>query len=136
MSKRFCKDGVEAAGVARLMAGAGLTHGGFYTHFGSKEAPVKEALTDALDNTWEGLEWVACAEGGGIEALVRMYLAPQYRPGQGCATASLVPEIARHSRPTRVAFMERIEVLVNLIAEHLQAGDQHTRRKAAMGILP
>jgi AcrR family transcriptional regulator len=135
-SRRFRKDGVEAVGVARLMADAGLTHGGFYAHFGSKEDLVREAVTDALDHARAGLERVARVDGGGIEALVRMYLASQHRdrPDRGCAAASLASEIARHSRPTRAAFTERIGALLDLISEHLQEGDQRTRRKAAIGI--
>ncbi len=135
-SKRFRKDGVEAVGVARLMADAGLTHGGFDAHFASKEDLVKEAVRDALDHTRAGLERVARADGGGIEALVRSYLASQHRdrPDRGCAAAALVAEIARHSHPTRAAFTEKIEALVDLIAEQLPAGDQRERRKAATGI--
>ncbi len=136
-SKRFRKDGVEAIGVARLMADAGLTHGGFYAHFSSKEDLVKEAVRDALDHTRAGLERVARSEPGGIEALIRMYLAPQHRdrPERGCAAAALASEIARHSRPTREAFTEEIEALVNFIAEQLPGGDdQHERQKIAVAI--
>ena len=46
-SARFRKDGVEATGVVDLMADAGLTHGGFYSHFGSKEALVEAATVAA-----------------------------------------------------------------------------------------
>lgn len=135
-SKRFRKDGVEAVGVARLMADAGLTHGGFYAHFGSKEDLLREAVADALANTRARLERAAGAEGGGIEALVRTYLAPQHRdrPDRGCAAASLASEIARHTHPTRVAFTVEIDALVNFIAEQLPEGEPHARRKTAIGI--
>jgi AcrR family transcriptional regulator len=135
-SRRFRKEGVGSVGVARLMADAGLTHGGFYTHFASKEDLVREALIDALDQTRQELGLIACADGAGMEALVRTYLSPRHRdrPDRGCAAASLVSEIARLSRPTRVTFTERIEALIDLIAEQLTTADQRTRRKAAIGI--
>jgi TetR/AcrR family transcriptional regulator, transcriptional repressor for nem operon len=135
-SKRFRKDGIGSVGVARLMADASLTHGGFYTHFNSKEDLVREALIDALDRTRGQLGRVACADGAGIEALVRTYLSSWHRdrPDHGCAAASLVSEVARLSRPTRVTFTARIEALVNLIAEHLPMADQRARQNAAIGI--
>lgn len=135
-SKRFRKDGVEAVGVAKLMGDAGLTHGGFYAHFDSKEDLLKEAIRDALDHTKEGLKRIARADGGGIEALVRGYMASRHRdrPDRGCAAAALCPEVARHSNPTRAAFIEKIEAIVDLIAEQLPPGDQRARRKAAIGI--
>lgn len=135
-SKRFRKDGVEAVGVARLMADAGLTHGGFYAHFSSKEDLVGEAVRDALDDTRARLERVARAKDGGIEALVRTYMASQHRdrPDRGCAAAALASEIARHSHPTRRAFTERIEALLDLIADQFPGGDHNMRRRAAVGI--
>jgi TetR/AcrR family transcriptional regulator, transcriptional repressor for nem operon len=135
-SKRFRKDGIASVGVARLMADASLTHGGFYAHFNSKEDLVREALIDALDRTRGELGRVTCADGAGIEALVRTYLSPWHRdrPDHGCAAASLVSEVARLSRPTRVTFTERIEALINLIAEQLPMADQRARQKAAIGI--
>lgn len=135
-SKRFRKDGVEAVGVTGLMANAGLTHGGFYAHFASKEDLLREVVVDALDDTRVRLERAARAEDGGVEALIRIYLSSQHRdrPDRGCAAASLASEIARHSPFTRKAFTQRIETLVDAIAEQLPTGDQHKRRKAAIGI--
>ena len=48
-SKRFRREGVAAVGVASLMSDAGLTRGGFYAHFGSKEELFREAVKSALD---------------------------------------------------------------------------------------
>jgi AcrR family transcriptional regulator len=50
-SRRFRKEGLEKAGIAELMKAAGLTHGGFYFHFASKEALVREAMNEAFDLT-------------------------------------------------------------------------------------
>ena len=68
-SKHLRKDGVGASGVACLMASAGLTHGGFYSHFSSKDALIEEALRDAIEQvrTWIGA--VADANENKFEAM-------------------------------------------------------------------
>ncbi len=134
-SRRFREDGVEAVGIARLMADAGLTHGGFYSHFGSKEDLVQAAVTDALDRTQENMDRAA-QEGGGLEAIVRSYLRASHRdnPGQGCAVACLAAELARHPLATRDAVTERLQRFVGLIAEHLPAADPRVRRDGALAI--
>src|SRR2546423_1356238 len=104
-SRKFRKNGIEAVGIAGLMADAGLTHGGFYSHFDSKETLVREAVTRALDRSRDELTRIADADGGGIEKIIRTYLRPIHRdrPEHGCAAAALISELARHSQPTRKA---------------------------------
>ena len=134
-SARFREDGVAAVGVASLMADAGLTHGGFYSHFDSKEALVGEATTDALAR--KRVELAKAAEaGGGLEGIVRAYLRPIHRdtPGKGCAFASLSAEIARHPHATRAAFTREFEAHIALIAEQLPTGEQSVRRGTAIEI--
>src|SRR5438270_10081972 len=89
-SQRFRKEGVAAVGVTGLMSDAGLTRGGFYAHFASKEALFREAVTSALDRMRLELGRVA-ADGGGLEAILRTYLGSRYRdrPERGCAAALL-----------------------------------------------
>ena len=69
-ARRFRKEGVEAVGIAGLMADAGLTHGGFYAHFASKEELVRAALEEASDQSRE-LRAVLLEKGENLEALVR-----------------------------------------------------------------
>jgi len=135
-SKRFRKEGVEGVGIAALMSDAGLTHGGFYAHFDSKEELFQEAMAHALDQTQEKLTRLAEADGGGLEAMIRDYLEPWHRrcPERGCAAASLGADIARYSRPTRVVFEKKLEGLIALIARHLPRGDRHMRRRVAIAI--
>jgi TetR/AcrR family transcriptional repressor of nem operon len=103
---KFRKDGVEAVGIAGLMAEAGLTHGGFYAHFDSKEELVREAISAALDATRARMDRAALKHEAGLEGIIRSYLRASHRdtPEQGCAIASLSSEIARHEYPTRAAF--------------------------------
>jgi TetR/AcrR family transcriptional repressor of nem operon len=130
---RFRRDGVAGTGIAGLMAEAGLTHGGFYAHFDSKEDLVREALAAALDQTQARMD-KAC-EAAGLEGLLRRYLRPAHRdtPEQGCAIAALAAEIARHDSATRAVFSNRVEALVARIAAQLPA--QPPPRPAAIGIL-
>ena len=91
-SKRFRKDGIEGAGIADLMKAAGLTHGGFYFHFASKEDLVREAMNEAFDQTNALNEWRAQNGESGLQAIVRGYLQPNRcnRPENGCAAAFAV----------------------------------------------
>ncbi|GAN81562.1 TetR/AcrR family transcriptional regulator [Acidocella aminolytica] len=122
-SHKFRKDGVAATGIAGLMADAGLTHGGFYAHFASKEELVRAALEEALSQNYASRQEVLDQAQGAdsLEALVRFYLRPAHRdtPERGCAAAALVSEIARHEPETRAAFTTRLRRLLDQIASLL-----------------
>ncbi|MDR3404682.1 MAG: TetR/AcrR family transcriptional regulator [Chthoniobacter sp.] len=122
-AQRFRQDGIEAVGVASLMGGAGLTHGGFYSHFRSKEVLVAQALGFAMKETFERLR--QASEAGGLAAVIRYYLRPAHReqPGRGCAAAALGAETARHPKSTRAVLAGEIEKLVHFIAGHLPSKD-------------
>jgi TetR/AcrR family transcriptional repressor of nem operon len=130
---RFRKDGVAATGIAGLMADAGLTHGGFYAHFDSKEALVREAMAEALAHGKSR----AVLEKSGLEAYVRNYLRRGHRdtPEHGCAAAALAPEIARHGVATRADFTKGLEGIFARIAEQLPEDiPPATRWEVAVGI--
>jgi len=130
---RFRRDGIAAVGIAGLMADAGLTHGGFYAHFGSKEELVREAMAAAATGSRARL---ANAAGGGkpdLETYIRGYLRPSHRdaPERGCIIAALGPELARHEPETRAAFSGQIETLLSRIADMLPPQRSADSRKAA-----
>ena len=133
-SRRFRKEGLERAGIADLMEAAGLTHGGFYFHFASKEDLVREAMNEAFDQS--SARYLRRGKRGQLEAIVRGYLALATRdkPENGCAAAALIGEIARHPVSTRRAFMAKLDHLFELIGAQLPSGDANTRRRRAMGI--
>src|ERR1700730_14400887 len=89
---RIRRDGIAGLAVADLMNEAGLTHGGFYRHFDSREQLVDEATQKALS---QGSDWtVASARMGGrrgLTALVDGYLSPWHRdhPESGCVVAGV-----------------------------------------------
>ncbi len=134
-ARRFREDGIAAVGVAGLMADAGLTHGGFYSHFTSKEDLVREAVNEALGETLEYLE-AAVRGGGGLPAIIRAYLRPTHRdgPGQGCAVACLVAELGRHPATTRDALSDGLKRFTGLLAEHMPPADGKAREDRAFAI--
>ena len=97
-SVKLREKGAHGIGVADLMKEAGLTHGGFYAHFDSRDALMIEAFTHAMDRSTE--HWRKQSEGTPAEkrlsAIVNGYLSAEHRdnPGQGCAVpADLIVEL-------------------------------------------
>lgn len=124
-SARFRAQGIEATGVAGLMADAGLTHGGFYAHFKSKDDLVREAIAEAharSRETWTN-EVQAAKERGedGLEVIVRRYLrtAHRDRPEAGCSVAALAQEVARNDLKTRDVMAHAADEIVAIIASEL-----------------
>ena len=142
-ARRFRKDGIGSTGVVDLMADVGLTHGGFYAHFSSKETLVKEALATASMKSRAHLQRqidTARAEGRDpLEAIVRTYLTTLHRdrPDRGCSVAALGSEIARHPRKTREAFTEGLSQTLQIIASALpeHVTDRQTRAYAVFSTM-
>jgi AcrR family transcriptional regulator len=103
---RFRRDGIESVGVADLMSDAGLTHGGFYSHFSSKEDLVRAVVEQATSRSAENFQ--RRTDEGGLEAWIRAYLRAQFRdqPEKGCLVAALGSELARHPKSTRKCLTE------------------------------
>jgi TetR/AcrR family transcriptional regulator, transcriptional repressor for nem operon len=137
-ARRFRKDGIEATGIAALMKDAGLTHGGFYAHFTSKEDLVAEAAVAALQETRLLLERADQEDDDkSIEALVDAYLSPHHRDraDRGCALAAMAAEIARHSSKTRTRLDDHICDLLSSIAGRLPAKlSQQARSERAKAV--
>jgi len=130
-SEKFRQDGIDAVGIAGLMAEAGLTHGGFYAHFESKEDLVREALE-------AGFAASRLKTDAGLEKLVKSYLRPAHRdtPAKGCVIAPLISEIARHPTETRAAFTARLQsFLAKIEAQLPPTVAPESRATTAIGIL-
>ena len=118
-SKRFREEGLARIGIAELMKEAGLTVGGFYKHFNSRDHLVAEAVNSAFGG-WK--RRVEAAKSGGppvsYEKLVDDYLNEAHRdnPGTGCAFSALAPEIARSDKRTRAITSEQVRNDIQLIA--------------------
>ncbi|MDP1868538.1 MAG: TetR/AcrR family transcriptional regulator [Bradyrhizobium sp.] len=138
-SVRIREKGAHGIGVADLMKDAGLTHGGFYAHFDSREALVIEAFAYAMDRSTD--RWRKLAETVPQEkrmaSIVESYLTPLHRddPGHGCAITALGAEIARESPKTRKAFAAKLEQMVDMLAEQIPELPRKTARKQALATL-
>jgi len=138
-SVRLREKGAHGIGVADLMKDAGLTHGGFYAHFASREALVIEAFGHAMDRSTE--RWRRLAEqtpkDERLAAIVESYLTPIHRddPGHGCAVPTLGADIARESPKTRKAFAAKLEQMIDMLAEQIGELPPKAARKEAMAAM-
>lgn len=105
-AKRFRELGLDGIGVADVMKEAGVTVGGFYKHFQSRDALVVEALATAFHDLdrWE-------EHADTLTALLESYLSEAHRdaPGTGCALGALVGEMSRASRSARAVYTARLK---------------------------
>lgn len=121
-SERFRRDGFSGVGVASLMKDAGLTHGGFYGHFRSKQALIEAVISEGLEDTLHHLETAATD----IESLADFYLRPAHRENraQGCAAAALAGEIVREPKRARAAFTRKLARIIAHIRSLLPDQDE------------
>jgi TetR/AcrR family transcriptional repressor of nem operon len=131
--------GAHGIGVADLMKEAGLTHGGFYAHFDSREALVIEAFAYAMDRSTE--RWRKIAEqtppDKRLQTIVQTYLTPVHRDdlGHGCAVPALGAEIARESPKTRRAFAAKLEQMIDVMADQIAGVPRKAARKQDVATL-
>ena len=133
-SRKFREEGLAGVGIAELMKEAGLTVGGFYKHFDSRNDLVAEAVCSALGG-WK--RRVDAAKTGGrsvsFATLIDDYLSEAHRdnPGTGCAFSALAAEIARSNKKTRAVTSEQVRNDIQLIATLLPRSDKRTARSRA-----
>ena len=111
-SRQLRAKGLNGPAVSTLMKAAGLTHGGFYRHFGSRDDLVVEAVEESLQELRDRLISAAkqAEPGEGWKAMVRSYLSLELcdRADEGCPIAALAPDMAR----TRPALKQRIAAAI------------------------
>jgi TetR/AcrR family transcriptional repressor of nem operon len=134
-SRRFREKGLAGFGIAELMKEAGLTVGGFYKHFDSRDELVAEALSDAF-GVWQRQKEAADSSGPPLsfEKLIDDYVSDAHRknPGAGCAFSTLAPEIARSDKRTRALTSEQVKADLGLLAELLPGRDKRVARSRAI----
>ena len=126
----FRERGFAGIGVADLMKAAGLTHGGFYGHFASKEELMARASERALAGSLGGWQRLMDqAPDDALRRIVRSYLSEAHRnhPEQGCAVAALGADVARQGSELRASVAEGVEAHAALLAQ-LMPGDTPERR--------
>src|SRR6185437_11681370 len=114
------RSGYNGIGVAEIMKDAGLTHGGFYAHFPSREAMLAEAADRAGSESVAMMERVVASvpPQHALEAVMRAYLSKEHLLGieTGCATAALCSEMSRQAPAVRRAATRRIKEMIDLVA--------------------
>src|SRR5260370_14318161 len=135
-ARAFRERGVESVAIADVMRAAGLTHGGFYAHFSSKDALVAEATASGLVDSRR--EFVSDAAEANPEAplreVIRRYVSRYHRDHQaeGCAMPALTAEIARESTEVRRAFTAALEEFVANLMEYVPGDSPEARRDGAL----
>ena len=118
-ARNLREQGIAASGLAGIMSEAGLTNGAFYAHFSSKSEMVEKSLERALDEQWQQFEEEIAS--GRLLKVVRGYLSEQHRdhPEWGCASAALLPEIARQEPHTRHVYTKTVKRLLDAVEKQL-----------------
>ena len=134
-ARLFRERGLDGIGVADLMKSAGLTHGGFYGHFQSKEDLMAQACARALEDSlakWR--ERVEAEPEDPLAAVAALYLSASHcaQPGDGCALAALGSEAARQGAPVRHALTAGMRPLIDLLARIVPGRAQAARRQKAL----
>jgi TetR/AcrR family transcriptional repressor of nem operon len=133
--KLFRENGFDGIGVADLMKAAGLTHGGFYGHFRSKDDLAAEACSRTMARASE--RWAALARmsrGAARVEIVKQYLTESHcdGPGKGCLLAALGSDAGRQGRAIRRAFRDGLGSLVDILAKLAPGRSNARKRKQAL----
>lgn len=118
-ARSFREHGADTSGIGTVMRKVGLTKGGFYRHFDSKDDLFVEAVARALEEMGAGTEEAArsAPQGQALRAIIERYLSSRHAgsPGAGCVLSALGPEFARKPLTVR----KRIEALLDAYRERL-----------------
>ncbi len=137
-SRLLRERGVDAPSIAEIMQEAGLTHGGFYKHFGSKNDLVRAAIRLAFDDTVERFDRRAAENGrtAAVAAYVAEYLSRGHvaEPGLGCPVAALGADAGRHNDWLGDEFAAGVEKLIERTSK--AGADSHRdKRRARSGAI-
>ena len=133
-ARLYREKGLDGVGVAEITRDAGLTHGGLYRHFESKDALAREACLRAFEWTITPLDGLESSETDGapatrLRALVHGYLSAAHRdhPGEGCPAAALAADAARAGPEMSEVFAQGVERNIQRFMSVLQGDDAAKR---------
>jgi TetR/AcrR family transcriptional repressor of nem operon len=129
---RIRRDGIGGVSVSELMHDAGLTHGGFYRHFGSRDELIADAVDAALADGSRRTDAVAAV--GGLPGFIDAYLSAAHRdtPETGCAVAALPADVSRAGPRTRDAYGRQVRRYVELLAGLIPGVERESNRDDAL----
>jgi TetR/AcrR family transcriptional regulator, transcriptional repressor for nem operon len=135
---RFREAGLDGVGVAELMKEVGLTHGGFYRHFASRDELVGEAVERALqDGSKRAMGLLEAQVPSPITVLVEGYLSAVHRDrlATSCAVATLASDVARSNDRARSAYTRQVNAYLELLTRLITARPEGARRTRAIAAL-
>jgi TetR/AcrR family transcriptional regulator, transcriptional repressor for nem operon len=135
-AQKMRESGTEGPGVAEIMKAAGLTHGGFYKHFDSRDDLVAEAVEAAVAQSREGFAEVIAGADDPLTAFVDWYVSAGHRdqPGTGCAVVALGADAARSDERVRATYTGQVERYVAQMEELLEGDGEEVRRRAIAAV--
>lgn len=138
----FSRKGFAGVGVAETMAAAGLTHGGFYNHFGSKDELQAEACAAAFSRATErvariGAKPDAASRRAALEKFILRYLSPEARDADSiaCPLAAFATDVARESGPVRARYAEGVADFIDALASAFHGPQARAEAAALMSSL-
>jgi TetR/AcrR family transcriptional repressor of nem operon len=130
------RSGYQGTGVADIMKDAGLTHGGFYAHFASREAMLAEAADRAGSESVALMQRIAAQTPPRkvLQAMMQAYLSKEHVEGVelGCAVAALGSEMPRQAPEVRRAATRRIKEMIDLVARQFPDWGQPAAHERAL----
>ncbi|TVY04630.1 TetR/AcrR family transcriptional regulator [Cohnella terricola] len=136
-AKAFRSNGIRDISVPFIMKGAGLTHGGFYSHFDNKEQLVSETCSYAIRDTIALLQKAAAqaVEEPKIHAVIQFYLSPYHRDQteMGCILPALSGEISRSSEVVRQVFTRELQQMIDFVSDLAEI--DHSTGSALLSIM-
>ena len=138
-ARLFKEHGFDGVSVADIMASAGLTHGGFYGHFESKDELAALACAKAFEESaarWRSIGKDGADEPALLDALAKHYLSTKQRdqPGLGCPANSLAADVGREdaSKPVRSVYTRGLKTLIDILMSFSKARQTKKSRRRAL----
>lgn len=133
----FREKGFDGIGIADIMKAAGMTHGGFYRHFASKDDLIDQASQKALTRGagyWDRTIGGDDSPHAALTRLLQMYLSEAHRDasGKGCSIAALGADAARQNGAIRKTFERGLESLVDKLTALMPGRTRALRRRKAL----
>jgi TetR/AcrR family transcriptional repressor of nem operon len=137
-SQQFRQKGFDGIGVADVMKNAGLTHGGFYGHFASKDDLIAQSCDAAMKRSAE--KWSAIAQEGpevALAAITSSYLAKNHKGdlANSCTMALLAPDIARQGGVVQTRFTEGTKRLLEILSGLVPGRSKAKKRQKALATM-
>ena len=129
------QDGIDAVRVSELMREAGLTHGGFYRHFGSREDLIEEAIDAALtDGSRQADTGESLDPAAQLAQIIDSYVSKAHRdnPQVGCAVAALPADVSRSGSRARQAYTRQVRRYIDRLVGLIRAAEPDTKRDEAI----